>query len=96
MAQLVDRKQEREPVEEAGHRLAALKVGAPFRRGKDEARLKVHLGLMDLRDRWNEVEPRLQALVARIRPGDGQRARELLQATREAIDFAAGGEAKQA
>jgi hypothetical protein len=49
------------------------------RRIADEVKLKVHLAGMDMRDRWNELQPRLAEVETTI-AREGERAGKLVAA----------------
>lgn len=46
-----------------------------LRRLRDEVRVKVHLGKMDVKQRWRELEPRVNALVDQAEKGTAKVSR---------------------
>ena len=55
-----------------------------IRRTADEVELKIHLASMDARDRWQEIEPRVQKLEQQMKEA-GHRASRAVMTELEAL-----------
>jgi hypothetical protein len=55
-----------------------------LKKGRDEILLKLHLGGMELRDKWQEVEPEWEAWTQELGEALGTKSEELEQRLRDA------------
>jgi hypothetical protein len=53
--------------------------GAQLRTLRDEVRVKLHLAGMDARDRWRELEPEVDAALAKIEDATGRALDRLIR-----------------
>lgn len=68
-----------EPIETTALKGEARKALDTLQSLRDEIRLQIHLAGMDAKDRWRELEPRIETALGRAAEGGSELGKTLLQ-----------------